>query len=557
MNKYQDKHKIYLENEGKYKGCYVYYENGKLKGSLKKGEYAYYENDEKMYAFASDIHRLSNLGEYHLRLLSQLNLIKKDFINKYENIELKEKYLDIQIENIEKLFGFNDNDITEDYLQTQPFVVLFSGIAVRMGRIFPQKNDVTKIRQIYREWIVEENQTLTDLKRLGNATVLYTVLTWKYYKYLLKFKVIKYKNPKYIGENGYINEHFCRYITYLNENNNNRLLSEYNDGNDLEEYELMVRYKFDILKNEFENTYANIEFELKGEYLDTEIEDIEKLFGLKGHDISEDYLQIQRFWKLFFEMPPLQRMFPKTTKDVLKIRRIRREWIIKKNQTQAMLDEYGKGIVINTVKIFQYYKYLTAFRSKGKAPQRQHLRQLEQSGNFDNDTNIKEMQSKKILSSVFISYSTKDKKIAQQISKYLKDAGVETFFWEKDAPGGKPLAKIMTSNIDAKDRLLFIASENSIKSEPCQFELTRGRQKQDKLWRTILFPIHIDDFLFKVEKDDVRPKSKREDFWENIQELKDINSLDFTPFKNGVTENTEKHFTKMINEILDSLEKHS
>lgn len=112
---------------------------------------------------------------------------------------------------------------------------------------------------------------------------------------------------------------------------------------------------------------------------------------------------------------------------------------------------------------------------------------------------IKKQLNTKIMSSVFISYSLRDAKIANAINEYLKANNVSTFLWEQNAPGGKPLKSIMKSNIDSNDRLLFIASENSLKSEACHYELTQGRLKQDKLWKTILFPIHIDDFLFKIE----------------------------------------------------------
>ncbi|MWW25645.1 toll/interleukin-1 receptor domain-containing protein [Algibacter lectus] len=165
---------------------------------------------------------------------------------------------------------------------------------------------------------------------------------------------------------------------------------------------------------------------------------------------------------------------------------------------------------------------------------------------------IKNELSNKIMSSVFISYSLKDAKIANAINQFLKDNNVSTFLWEKNALGGQPLKSIMKSNIDSNDRLLFIASGNSLKSEACHYELTQGRKKQDKLWKTILFPIHIDSFLFDIDFDDIRPKPKKDEFWENIQELRDINSLDFTEFKSGIAKN-KKEFEEKMNSLLESL----
>jgi|GEM_PF-2802056 len=314
--------------------------------------------------------------------------------------------------------------------------------------------------------------------------------------------------------------------------------------------------------------------------LKREIEELEKLFFEENLSI-EGSIEVIKYFN--FNTVVSFRATSEETKytdwQIRKIRRIHDK--IKKGKRYRNKDEFEwyrrvkpdnntdlEKYEIRVEALEKYRLHLIGFRDGKLSPSQPFtdtfrnintnaINLLERPYTLDNKTNVKEMQKKKILSSVFISYNTKDKKIAQQISKYLEDAGVETFFWEKDAPGGKTLKKIMTSNIEAKDRLLFIASENSIKSVPCQFELTQGRQKQDKLWKTILFPIHIDDFLFKVEKDDVKPKNKREDFWENIEELREINSLDFTPFKNGITENTEEHFRKMINKIIDSLEKHS
>ena len=130
-------------------------------------------------------------------------------------------------------------------------------------------------------------------------------------------------------------------------------------------------------------------------------------------------------------------------------------------------------------------------------------------------------------SSLFISYSFKDKLFVNKLNDSLRENGVNTFLWEKDAPIGETLKDIMFENVHKYDRVLFVASENSIKSPACQYELTQAREKQDKLWKTILFPIHIDNFLFEIRKESVRPKDKTDEYWMNICELRNINSLDF------------------------------
>lgn len=155
--------------------------------------------------------------------------------------------------------------------------------------------------------------------------------------------------------------------------------------------------------------------------------------------------------------------------------------------------------------------------------------------------------------SVFISYSFKDKTFAKRLNDALKSKGILTFLWEKDAPGGKGLKKIMKENIRKHDRILFIASENSIKSKACQFELSEGRKKQDELWSEVFFPIHIDEFIFKVDKEEIRPLSLQNEYWDNICALKDINSLDFSAFNR--TDFNQEKFDEIILSLVKELKK--
>lgn len=155
--------------------------------------------------------------------------------------------------------------------------------------------------------------------------------------------------------------------------------------------------------------------------------------------------------------------------------------------------------------------------------------------------------------SVFISYSFLDRFFANSLNEILKELGVRTFLFEKDAPGGKELDKIMIDGIHENDRLLFISSENSIKSAACQYELSEARHKENKLWENIFFPIHIDNFLFSVIKSQIRPREKAEEYWKNINSLKKINSLDFSSFN---TPNPDKDkFFKNAQKLADQLRK--
>ena len=156
--------------------------------------------------------------------------------------------------------------------------------------------------------------------------------------------------------------------------------------------------------------------------------------------------------------------------------------------------------------------------------------------------------------SIFISYCFEDKEFANRINEELKQKGILTFLWEKDSPGGKQLKHIMSSGIQEKDRLLFIASKNSLKSKACQFELSEGRKKQESIWEDVLIPIHIDNYLFEIKKDKIRPIEIQTEYWQNITELKMLNSLDFSPFIDCKKYN-EIEFEKMVYRLIKGLRK--
>lgn len=175
--------------------------------------------------------------------------------------------------------------------------------------------------------------------------------------------------------------------------------------------------------------------------------------------------------------------------------------------------------------------------------------------NIKNKINLKviisNMTTQKIFSTVFISYSFKDTAFAKKITESLNSRGIRTFLWENDAPGGRPLEEIMISGITSHDKLLFIASENSIRSKACQYELTTARKKQEASWENVFFPIFIDDYLFKVKKTQIRPIEFANEYWENIEEIKRINALDFSAYNNKVYE--EEEFNSSFEKIVDGL----
>lgn len=164
------------------------------------------------------------------------------------------------------------------------------------------------------------------------------------------------------------------------------------------------------------------------------------------------------------------------------------------------------------------------------------------------------MTNKIEFQSIFISYSFKDKEFAEILNAELMKRGILTFLWEKDAPGGKTLKSIMTDGVKNKDRVLFIASKDSLKSEACHFELSTGRKKQESTWEDVLFPIHIDNYLFEITKEKIRPKEVQNEYWTNIEELKELHSLSFCEFTNSKIKDNSQ-FEKQLLKLIKGLRK--
>ncbi len=146
---------------------------------------------------------------------------------------------------------------------------------------------------------------------------------------------------------------------------------------------------------------------------------------------------------------------------------------------------------------------------------------------------------------VFISYSFKDEKFAEELNSRLLAENITTFFWKRNADGGAKMMEIMDEKIREYDFFIFIASSNSLKSKACHFELSKARIKYSKTWENILFPVHIDNFLFEVEEYNI-PISERKEFWENIIELREFHSLNFSDIGVNLNNINKDSFEKLF-----------
>ncbi|WP_431217186.1 hypothetical protein ACQ86N_23185 [Puia sp. P3] len=85
---------------------------------------------------------------------------------------------------------------------------------------------------------------------------------------------------------------------------------------------------------------------------------------------------------------------------------------------------------------------------------------------------------------------------------------------------------MMASEIKKRNKIIFLASQNSLLSSACQFELSEGRSKQTASWDEVFVPVYLDRYLFEVKEYQIRPKVKAQEYWTNMQELKSINCID-------------------------------
>jgi TIR domain len=117
---------------------------------------------------------------------------------------------------------------------------------------------------------------------------------------------------------------------------------------------------------------------------------------------------------------------------------------------------------------------------------------------------------------LFISYSYLDREFANKVYNCLILKGIEVKMHEKDNPVGYNKV-YMDESISSTARMLFIASENSLKSDPCHFELSRCLElvrKENSSKR--LIAIRLDDYVLKMNIHEVVDEKRQQ----NIQALR-------------------------------------
>lgn len=108
----------------------------------------------------------------------------------------------------------------------------------------------------------------------------------------------------------------------------------------------------------------------------------------------------------------------------------------------------------------------------------------------------------------FISFAFADMEFSDQLKEELVKAGITTWKYDYDAVMGRGVWDNIDRAIHTHDKVILIASEQSLQSSPVLCEVERALQREDELKRRqrdnrhltidteVLFPIRIDDDIF-------------------------------------------------------------
>ena len=101
----------------------------------------------------------------------------------------------------------------------------------------------------------------------------------------------------------------------------------------------------------------------------------------------------------------------------------------------------------------------------------------------------------------FLSYSSKDEAFAKQLYADLQSQGVRCWFALEDMKTGEKIRHRIDESIRLYDKLLLVLSEHSITSTWVEHEVEMALAKEQKVKRTVLFPIRLDTAIMDMEQD--------------------------------------------------------
>ncbi|WP_367913168.1 toll/interleukin-1 receptor domain-containing protein [Leadbetterella sp. DM7] len=430
-------------------------------------------------------------------------------------------------DQFEEILKFYKTATTISVCLYTPFSNLFGELVQSAG------HKPKHISHCIREFVEEEFNKFTGLWEASSSRVTITPVIIDRYQYS---ENITSDSTSKISTATVVSESYCKII--FNRLAGNRLRSNsviqiYNEDTS---FYHNVRCKNLIVEGIYQFYKA-----IKHSELHSSEEDLNSLVNI--------FSEIQ-IWRLFHSFPEknedtLFTAFSGKTKDQIRTDlKLYSEQTL--NRVKHLFTKYditlnGSNIQINKdKKIFpgnsDFYQF-AASRKYTKENELELLFSLHKILEIDNDPGYHSM---------FISYSYKDSSIANYIYKKLKVNGINVTLFEKDNPH-KHLNRYMKESVTSADKLLFIASRHSLKSDGCHTELSTCReiirlQNDD----TRLIAIRLDNYIFETYDYELSDPKRRE----NFEMLKNYFVSKFGP---DAHTSEDPNDSKAFNENIDAL----
>ncbi len=144
------------------------------------------------------------------------------------------------------------------------------------------------------------------------------------------------------------------------------------------------------------------------------------------------------------------------------------------------------------------------------------------------------------MSHIFISYSRKDKDLAQRIVTALADNDLDTWVDWNSIPKGEDWLQEIYRGIEGADAFLFLISEDSVISEPCNAEIAHAVKNGKRILPVFIADVEnkdvynvTDKFANKASKDEINRRNfifcrdEQDDFAQAIAEIHETIHTDY------------------------------
>jgi uncharacterized protein YjbI with pentapeptide repeats len=111
--------------------------------------------------------------------------------------------------------------------------------------------------------------------------------------------------------------------------------------------------------------------------------------------------------------------------------------------------------------------------------------------------------------SCFISYSSKDLQFARKLEASLLDRGIRCWFAPRSMRPGERIEPTLRTHIRSSDRLVVIASRDSLRSEWVRLEVREALAREGTEAGSVVIPIKVDDSVMTSRTELARELRKR------------------------------------------------